>query len=107
MEKEHSFQTTEVTKTVSGIELTGKSSRTIFKPQFKAEKNLVKVFLTNPGMKETSFVVYDKKGGLVNTIYCNDLIVKKTLDFSKVPAGKYTITVHVNGRSFTKEVQVG
>lgn len=107
LEKENSIQTTEVTKTVSGIELTGNSSKTIFKPQFKVEKNLVKIFLTNPAMKEASFEVYDKKGFLVNTITYDDLVVNKTFDFSKVPAGKYTITVKVEGRSFTKEVNVG
>lgn len=107
LEKENSIQTTEVTKTVSGLELTGKTSKTIFKPQFKVEKNLVKVFLTNPGMKEASFQVYDKKGVLVNTITYDDLVVNKTFDFSKVPAGKYTITVQVEGRTFTKEFNVG
>lgn len=107
LEKENSVLTAEVTKTASGLELTGKSSKVVFKPQFRVEKNLVKVFLTNPGLGEASFKIYDRKGDLVNTLTFNDLVVNKTFDFSKVPAGTYTITIKVEGRSFSKEFNVG
>lgn len=106
LEKENSILTTEVTKTSAGLELTGKSSKIIFKPRFKVEKDLVRVFLTNPAKTEASFKVYDRGGTLLDTVLYKDLVVSKTFDFSKLPNGMYYITVKVDGRSFYKEIEI-
>lgn len=107
LEKECSILTTEIRKTALGLTLKEKSSPVVFKPQFLVENDSVKVFLTNPGLKEASFEVYDSNGSLIDTIVYDDLVVKKTFDFSRVPTGEFTIIVRVNGKTFSRKMSVG
>lgn len=107
LEGESSIRRTEVTKTAEGLKLTGKTSGIIFKPCYKVEESMVKVFLTNPEEKKAQFTVFDKRGQLVTSMDYNESIVSKTFDFSGVPAGEYTINVNVGGRTFSKKLKIG
>lgn len=107
LEGENSIRRTEVTKTAEGLKLTGKSSGIIFKPCYKVEESMVKVFLTNPEEKKALFTVFDREGRLVTSMNYNDSVVRKTFDFSGVPAGDYTINVNVGGRTFSKKLKIG
>ena len=106
LEKENSIQTTEVTKSQQGLKLSGKSSSIVFKPCFKVENKLVRVFLTNPGESTAYFNVYDRNGNLVHSLAYDDLVVNRTFDFSKVPAGEYIISVKVGGNTFHRTVKL-
>ena len=50
---------------------------------------------------------YDADGNLMTTSTNNDLVVKKTFDFSEVPAGKYMIALTVGDRTITKTITLG
>ncbi|HEU0227508.1 MAG TPA: T9SS type A sorting domain-containing protein [Arachidicoccus soli] len=65
----------------------------LLKPTFvKRNDNKVNVFYNNEQLATVSLNIYDNNDNLVQTISGNDLQFQKTLDFSKVPRGTYTIT---------------
>ncbi len=55
----------------------------------------------------TIFNVYDAQGILVGFVKTKNSEVRKTLDFSLMPAGEYTVDVKVNGRNFSKKIILG
>ncbi len=107
LERENSVLTKKVVKSIGGVELNGDASQIIFKPCFKVMEREVQVFLTNPGKKTSYFHVYDSIGDLVTTVTNRGSVIRKSLDFSQVPAGEYTIKVRVGERTFTKSVKMG
>ena len=65
------------------------------------------VSFTNPGNEDAIFRVYDRNGNLMNSSTNNDLVIKKTFDFSEVPSGKYMISLTVGDRTITKTITLG
>jgi hypothetical protein len=107
LERENSILTREVVKSPEGVELTGNPSQITFKPCFRVMEREVKVFLTNPGQKTAYFEVYDNNGELVTTVTNRESVIKKSLDFSRVPAGDYIIKVRVGEHTFFKNLKFG
>lgn len=105
LDNESRIQTTVIVKTNSGLEIE-KKSEFVFKPWFKIKDKLVRVQLTNPEQTKTFLNVYDSSGILVGNLNSKEVVLKKTLDFSKVPSGKYRIVIDSNGQKFTKEVNL-
>jgi len=103
LDNESRIQTTAIAKTNYGLEIE-KESGIVFKPLFKIKDKQVRLLLTNPEEKKAFFKVYDSYGILVGNLKSKEVVLRKTLDFSNVPYGKYRIEIEINGQNFTKEV---
>ena len=106
-EKDDSIVTTVIRKDNDGVTVNKASSKIFFKPFYKTLEDKVMVSFTNPGYENATFRVYDADGNLMTTSTNNDLVVKKTFDFSEVPAGKYMIALTVGDRTITKTITLG
>ena len=107
LEKEDSIVTTVISKDNEGVTVNKASSKIFFKPFYKTLEDKVMVSFTNPGYEKATFRVYDMEGNLMTSSTNNDLVVKKTFDFSEVPAGKYMIALTVGERTITKTITLG
>jgi hypothetical protein len=105
LDNESRIQTTIIAKTNSGLEIE-KESGFVFKPLYKIEDKLVRILFTNSEQKKTFLKVYDSSGILIGNLTSKEVVLKKTLDFSNVPSGKYRIEIGINGQNFTKEVNL-
>ena len=103
LEDANTIYTKEIVKENSSV-IVKKDSQIIFKPTFKQVENQVKLSFTNPSKENTQIYIYDAKGNIVTALENNDLVLKKTFDFSNVPAGDYMIAVLTDSRSFYKSV---
>ncbi|MDN3594273.1 T9SS type A sorting domain-containing protein [Zunongwangia endophytica] len=106
-EKDDSILTTVITKNADGVTVNRSASKIFFKPFYKTVEDKVLVSFTNPGYDNATFKVYDQSGNLMSSSTNNDLVVKKTFDFSEVPAGKYVIALKVAGHTITKTITLG
>ncbi|SHI95043.1 Por secretion system C-terminal sorting domain-containing protein [Mesonia phycicola] len=79
-------------------------SQIFFKPNFKQVDKQVKVSFTNPDQKNIQVYIFDANGEVVTTLVNNDLVLKKTFDFSAVPAGDYMLAVFSGDRSYYRTV---
>lgn len=105
-ENDRYIRTSVIEKTRSGLEVK-KQPEVAFKPCFKVENNSVLVFLTNPGEKSTSLTILDAEGRVVGKAKDQEYIFTRTLDFSAMPAGEYTITLRTGKHSFKHKVNLG
>jgi len=105
LDNEYRTQTTVIVKTNSGLDIE-KESSFVSKPSFKIKDKQIRVLLTNPEQRKTFLKVYDSSGILVGNLTGKEVVLKKTLDFSNVPSGKYRIEIGTNGQNFTKEVNL-
>jgi hypothetical protein len=103
LDNESRIQTTVIVKTNSGLDIE-KESSFVSKPRFEIKDKQIRVLWTNSLEKKTVMNIYDSSGILVANLDSKELVLKKTLDFSNVPSGKYRIEIEVNGQNFTKEV---
>lgn len=81
-----------------------KNSKIIFKPIYKQTDKILKVSYTNPNKETVKVFVYDAAGNIVSALKNEDLVMKKTFDFSAVPAGDYILAMFVGDRSYYKPV---
>lgn len=96
-----------IIKSKNGISVS--DSGVIFKPHFKqleTDAHKIKVAFTNPSQNPTEFKVFDDYGNLVISLKSDDAVFSKTLDFSKVPSGEYSIAVNTKERSYYKNINI-
>ena len=105
LDNESRIQSTVIAKTNYGLEIE-KESGFVFKPLFKIKDKQVRLLLSNPEQRKTFLKVYDSSGILVGNLSSKEVELRKTLDFSHVPSGKYKIVIEINGQNFTKEVNL-
>lgn len=106
VEKEFAILTSVIIKSDAGVEIQGKSSEIVFKPRYKILNDQVSVFLSNPEKTITTLDIFDSKGELVGTCAGGKALFKKTLDFSGMPGGEYTIKIKKGNRTFEKIVSI-
>lgn len=106
MENKYSKVINTVTKTPEDVTLVENKRTTVFKPMYKVTGKMVQFALTNPKEYRTTLSVYDESGEQVGSLTKDDLVVKKTLDFSKMPIGKYTFYVQVGEESFVNTLLI-
>ncbi len=106
IEKDFVIHSSIIIKNEDGLVFKGDSSKTVFKPRLKVDKEMVMVFLNNPEMENTRMEVYDSRGNLVCSFKDSRDIFKKTLDFSEVPKGEYTIKFQKGTRTFTEKILI-
>lgn len=103
LEDESSIYAKEIEKKNNTITVK-RDSQIFFKPNFKQVDKQVKVSFTNPDQKNIQVYIFDANGEVVTTLVNNDLVLKKTFDFSAVPAGDYMLAVFSGDRSYYRTV---
>ncbi|MFO7721240.1 MAG: T9SS type A sorting domain-containing protein [Gillisia sp.] len=106
LDKNGSLLVTAIKKTQNGLEI-DKSSGFVFKPCFEIENSQVRLFLSNPKKMKAEMKVYDSNGILVGNLHSKELVLQKTLDFSRVPSGTYSVEITIDGQIFFKELKIG
>lgn len=106
LDSERTIHTTVISKKQNGLEISGDPSAITFKPCYKIEGKQVLLFLSNPEERSSSIKIYDKQGVLMETITNGTTAIRKTLDFSRVPAGEYTVKLHLGKHQFIKKIVV-
>lgn len=107
LEDANLISTKTIIKAKSGIEIS--NSGVAFKPQFEQKRmddKKVKVAFSNPTKELIFFKVYDNYGNLITEFSNDDDAFSKTLDFSEVPSGKYSIAINNKERSFYKSITI-
>lgn len=105
LEKGDHIQISVIEKTEGGIVIKDDFRRTLFKPCFKEEGKLVTVFLTSPRKAVTLLEVRDAQGTLVANERDSKYNFTRTLDFSEMPSGDYTISVRNGDRIYERVVK--
>lgn len=106
LDKDNSLLVTTIKKTENGLEI-NKSSDFIFKPCFEIENRQVRFFLSNPKKMKAEMKVYDSKGILVGNLHSRELVLKRTLDFSNVSSGIYSVEITIDDQKFFTELKIG
>lgn len=106
LEDNEMISTKIISKSKNGVSIS--DSSVAFKPDFKQEDNnkKVKVAFSNPTMQMTSFKVFDESGNLIVKIKNKDAVFSKTLDFSEVPSGIYSIAINNKGKSYIENFTI-
>lgn len=107
LDKEYSISTSIIKKTDKNISVDDNSYKFIFKPLYSVSGDQVSLYFANPEENKVEIEIFDKFGVPVGTIKSKDLVVKRKLDFSKVPPGKYTVEIRTKTGNFTNTVVVG
>ncbi|MCG9972497.1 hypothetical protein [Christiangramia crocea] len=107
LDKEYSISTSVIKKKGKDISIVKKGYSFVYKPIIKVSGSRVALHLVNPEETTMQVEIFDKYGEPVGFFKCNDLILKRSLDFSNVPAGTYKVTIKTKRNSFTKTFTVG
>ncbi|MDT0690550.1 hypothetical protein RM549_12190 [Salegentibacter sp. F188] len=106
-EDEFHIFTKKITKIKECLTIEAKNSDVVFKPAFKLDKKMVRFSLPNPEESLTEVLIHDSSGMLMGSMIYKDAVIAKTFDFSKVPAGKYEITIITKTNTFSKVMDLG
>ncbi|MDT0646605.1 hypothetical protein RM545_07880 [Zunongwangia sp. F260] len=96
-----------ITKSKECLTIEKKNLDVIFKPAFKVDSRMVRFSLPNPEENLTEVIIHDSSGEPMLSMSYKDSIIAKTFDFSKVPAGKYRITIKTKTNTFSKVMSLG
>ena len=107
LDKEFSISTSKIRKMEDKISIEKDSYKLDFKPLYKNNGEKILLYLANPEENSVEIKIFDKFGVTVGEIRCDDLVVKRTLDFSKVPSGNYFVKIRTKTNSFSKTLNVG
>lgn len=105
LDKMYSLSSSIIKKTENGIEI--KSESFSFKPIYKVEGKKVWLYLANPAELKMKVEIFDKYGEPVGEFACRDLVLKRTLDFSRVPKGEYVVKIKTPDNKFVKSLKLG
>ncbi|MCH4823000.1 T9SS type A sorting domain-containing protein [Gramella lutea] len=107
LDREFHISTSVITKIKDKLIINYRSNLLIFKPLYRGDEDQVSVYLANPEKNRVEIKIFDKFGVPVGILTCNDLVIKKKLDFSEVPPGNYTVQIKTKTNNFTKTLVVG
>lgn len=106
LEKENRILSTVLVKNSAGVEIKEEVSGIIFKPAYKVEDGKVRFFLSNPEKNNIQVTVYDENGVEIGSSSSSKAVIRKTFDFSNVPAGNYIMQVKTKDRNFSRKLTV-
>ncbi|WP_034920680.1 DUF3244 domain-containing protein [Gillisia sp. CAL575] len=104
LDKKFSISTWVIRKSGDQLDIDKNAYALVFKPIFKKDDKLVYFYVANPTEEKTYLEIYDKSGVLVGTSKSDKLVVKKTLDFSTMPNGEYSVIVKMGNKKFTERI---
>lgn len=106
-DKQFGISNTTIIKKGTSIQIDKNASEFIFKPNYEVNGKKVSFQLTNPKEKTVYLEVFDKRGAQVASLKSNNTVLKKTFDFSEVPAGTYTVRIKFGNNNFIKDIEIG
>lgn len=106
VEKRFATKSWKIRKSKEGIEILGNSSTISFKPQFRLKEKHVNVFMTNPSRENIGLVVKDENGRVLATLKDSKKVFSKTLDFSKMGAGEYHVSIIKRNEVYNEKVVI-
>lgn len=106
VEKRFATRIWKIEKNSGGVEIFTNSSTVSFKPHFRKQKDLVQVYMANPGGSNVALTVEDKKGEVLVALAGKNKDFRKNLDFSSLPAGEYYIKVSKGKEKFEERVDI-
>ena len=107
LDKQYSISTSFIRKEGTNIVINDKAYSFAFKPCFREAGDKISLYLANPAKHHLQVEVFDKLGNLVGAFKSTDQILKRTLDFSQVPKGEYTVRIKTKDHDFTKSLSIG
>ncbi|MFD2826931.1 hypothetical protein ACFSYG_10615 [Leeuwenhoekiella polynyae] len=105
-EDDYAKSYTTIKKEYKGLDVIKDESKTIFKPNYKVQDDIVMISFTNPKEVKTTTRVYDENGSIIESLTDHNLVVKQALDFQELPAGNYRIGVSVGKDYFSKQIEI-
>ena len=106
LDKEYSISTSVIKKTGSDVIIDKAEYTFVYKPIYKVAGDMIGLYLANPEESNMQIEIFDNYGESVGYFKSRDLILKRSLDFSNVPAGNYTVVIKTKRNSFTKTFTV-
>ena len=107
LDKEFSISTSIISKKGEILSIEKNAYRFDFKPLYRISGDIVSICLANPEENKVEIEIFDKFGVPVGKLKTKDLVVKRKLDFSEVPAGSYIVKIKTKTNTFSKSVNVG
>lgn len=105
-EDEYAKSYTIINKSITGLDIVNDESRTIFKPNYRINDDIILISFTNPKEVKTTTRIYDADGVIIETISDRSLVVKQAFNFSELAKGKYSIGVTIGKDFFSKEIVI-
>lgn len=105
-EDDYAKSYTTIKKEYKGLDVVKDESKTIFKPNYKVQDDIVMISFTNPKEVKTTTRVYDENGSIIESLTDHNLVVKQALNFQELPAGNYRIGVSVGKDYFSKQIEI-
>lgn len=105
-EDDYAKSYTTIKKEFKGLDIVKDESKTIFKPNYKVQDDIVMISFTNPKEVKTTTRVYDETGAIIESLSDRNLVVKQALNFQELPAGNYRIGVSVGKDYFSKQIEI-
>jgi len=105
-EDDYAKSYTTIKKEFKGLDIVKDESKTIFKPNYKVQDDIVMISFTNPKEVKTTTRVYDETGAIIESLSDHNLVVKQALNFQELPAGNYRIGVSVGKDYFSKQIEI-
>ena len=107
LEREFSISTSVIRKEGGNLSIDDNAYNFVYKPLFRINGKKVVLYLANPEEANMEIEVLDREGEVVASFKSKDLVLKKTLDFSNVPAGDYRIKIKTRKNNFVKTLTLG
>ncbi|RXG25938.1 T9SS type A sorting domain-containing protein [Leeuwenhoekiella marinoflava] len=105
-EDDYAKSYTTIKKEFKGLDIVKDESKTVFKPNYRVQDNIVMISFTNPKEVKTTTRVYDESGSIIESLSDHNLVVKQALNFQELPAGNYRIGVSVGKDYFSKQIEI-
>ena len=105
-EDDYAKSYTTIKKEFKGLDIVKDESKTIFKPNYRVENDIVMISFTNPKEVKTTTRVYDESGAIIESMSDHNLVVKQALNFEELPAGNYRIGVSIGKDYFSKQIAI-
>ncbi|HAX15173.1 MULTISPECIES: T9SS type A sorting domain-containing protein [Leeuwenhoekiella] len=105
-EDDYAKSYTTIKKEFKGLDIVKDESKTIFKPNYRVENDIVMISFTNPKEVKTTTRVYDETGAIIESMSDTNLVVKQALNFEELPAGNYRIGVSIGKDYFSKQIAI-
>lgn len=96
-----------IIKRGASIKIDEAADEFVFKPTYNISDKNVHFQLSNPREGKIYIEVFDAYGKKMNSFMSKDMVVKHTLDFSRVPSGSYIVRITAGDHTFEKELKFG
>ncbi|WP_405325829.1 T9SS type A sorting domain-containing protein [Leeuwenhoekiella sp. LLG6367-2.1] len=105
-EDDYAKSYTSINKKNTGLDIVSDEARTIFKPNYRIQDDIILISFTNPKEVKTTTRVYDENGEVIESITDRNLVVKQALNLSGLKNGTYLVGITIGQDYFSKEIEI-